>query len=78
MRTIRVPPIYGRFNEVGDMTHNYPRAVDIMARVNGPNWHNESFSDLEDKDFLWGVAMVAGKRMGLRWGAQVDEYPLFN
>ena len=22
--------------------------------------------------------MVAGKRMGLRWGAQVDKYLLFN
>src|SRR5579872_2490307 len=78
MRTVRVPPIYGRFNKVGDMTHNYPWAMDIMARVDGLNWHNESFSDLEDEDFLWGVAMVAGKWMGLCQGAQVDEYPLFN
>src|SRR5579872_2340685 len=78
MRTVRAPPIYGRFNEVGDMTHNYLQAVDIMSRVDGPNWHNKSFSDLEDKDFIWGVACVAGKRMGLRRGAQVDKYPLFN
>ena len=78
MRTVRVPPIYGRFHEVNDLTHNYPRAVDIMAWVDGPNWHNKSFSDLEDEDFIWGVACVAVKRMGLRQGAQVDEYPLFN
>src|SRR5579872_3604475 len=78
MRTVRVPLIYGRFNELGDMSHNYLRAVDIMARVDGPNWHNKSFSDLEDEDFIWGVSMIASKRMGLRCGAQVDEYPLFN
>ena len=75
---MRVPPIYGRFNEVGDMTHNYPRAISIMACVDGPNWHQESFADLEDEDFIWGAACVASKRMGLHWGAQVDEYPLFN
>src|SRR5579872_287418 len=78
MRTVRVPPIYGRFNEVGDMTHNYSRAIDIMAHVDGPNWHNESFSDLEDEDFIWGVSCIASKHMGLWRGAQVDEYPLFN
>src|SRR5579872_255326 len=78
MRTVRAPPIYGRFNTPEDMTHSYPRAVDIMARVDGPNWHAESFSDLEDEDFIWGAAMVASKRMGLRRGAQVDEYPMFN
>ena len=78
MRTIRAPPIYGRFNTLEDMTHNYPRAIDIMARVDGPDWHKESFSDLEDEDFIWGAAMVASKRMGLRRGAPVDEYPLFN
>src|SRR5579872_2773086 len=78
MRTVRVPPIYGRFHEVNNLMHNYPRAVDIMARVDGLNWHNESFSNLEDKDFIWGVSCVAAKRMGLRRGAQVDEYHLFN
>src|SRR5579872_4756280 len=78
MRTVRALPIYGRFHEVNDLRHNYPRAVDIMARVDGPNWHNESFHSLEDEDFLWGVSCVASKRMGLCQGAQVDEYPLFN
>ena len=78
MRTVRAPPIYGRFNTPEDMTHNYPWAVDIMARVDGPNCHNKSFSDLEDEDFIRGVLMVASKQMGLRQGAQVDEYPLFN
>jgi hypothetical protein len=78
MRTIRAPPIYGRFHEVNDLHHNYPWAMDIMAHVDGPNWHNKSFSDLEDEDFLWGVSCIAGKRMGLCQGAQVDEYPLFN
>src|SRR5579872_2596325 len=78
MRMVRAPPIYGRFHEVDNLCHNYPHAVDIMARVDGPNWHNESFHDLEDKDFIWGVSCMATKRMGLRRGAQVDEYPLFN
>jgi hypothetical protein len=63
---------------VDDLRNNYLRAVDIMACVDGPNWHNKSFSDLEDEDFLWGVSCVASKRMGLCCGAQVDEYPLFN
>ena len=49
-----------------------------MAHVDSPNWHNKSFSDLEDEDFIWGVSCVASKRMGLHCSAQVDEYPLFN
>jgi hypothetical protein len=78
MRMVRAPPIYGRFHKVDDLCHNYLRAVDIMARVDGPNWHNKSFHDLEDKDFIWGMSCVASKRMGLHCGAHVDEYPLFN
>ena len=49
-----------------------------MAHVEASNWHNELFSDLEDEDFIFGVACVTSKRMGLRRGAQVGEYPLFN
>ena len=78
MRTVRAPPIYGHFNEPSDMRHNYPQAVDIMSQVDGPNWHNKSFSDLEDEDFIWGMSCIASKCMGLQCGAQVDEYPLFN
>jgi hypothetical protein len=78
MCMIVVPPIYGRFYEPTDMHHNYPRAINIMAHVNGSNWHQESFVDLEDEDFIWGAACVASKRMGLWHGAQVDEYPMFN
>src|SRR5579872_5005865 len=78
MRTICALLIYGRFHEVDNLRHNYPRAVNIMDQVDGPNWHNKSFHDLEDEDFIWGASCVASKRMGLHHGAQVDEYPLFN
>jgi hypothetical protein len=78
MQTIVEPLIYGRFHEPSDLCHNYLQAVDIMAHVNGPDWHLESFLDLEDKDFIFGVACVASKRMGLHSGAQVDKYPLLS
>ena len=68
-----MPQIYGRFHEPTNLCYNYLRAINIMACVDGPNWHQELFADLEDEDFLWGTACVASKRMGLCWGAQVDK-----
>ena len=78
MRTTVVPQIYSRFHKPADFRHNYPRAINIMACVDGLDWHNKSFTDLEDKDFVCRVACIASKRMGLHCGAQVDKYPIFN
>lgn len=77
-RSCYPPPIYGRFHQIGDMTQNYPKAPEIMSRLEGDNWFNESFHDLHDEDALWGFAMVTSKRMGLRMKKEVDDYPILN
>ena len=63
-RVINLTPTCGRFSILGE-EGSYPRAADIMSCVDDPNWHAEDFKDLYNKDFIWGVAMVCSKGMGL-------------
>src|SRR5579872_3197635 len=72
------PLIYGRFHQVGGLTHNYPRDVDIMRRVDGEHWHADAFHDLHNEDALWAWAMVCSKGMGLRMVQKVNDYPILN
>src|SRR5579872_6305459 len=71
-QTLYPPPLFGRFHQVRDVTHNYPIASTIMDQVGGDNWKQESFTDLYDEDALWAFAMTSSKRMGLHMAQKVD------